>query len=204
MQVAIIALVLALLPLGANAEETDPERREALVQEYCSRDSLFRRSDGAILAPNTYLDGMLERETDLAIWRMKNIIRMYRPEFFTYKTQLEMWMLDQGLFVWASTLLGNPPLTPDYYMYKQFTEHREKLAQMFKEIAEELCPAGREYCGIGKHYWTDTAARALRSQADGLLNTTSKTGFETQMQVMAGEDYYKVCKGTAKDWLSID
>ena len=202
MQVILVALVLALLSLSVNAEPKPT--REDLIEELCSRDSFFRKSDGALFSPNQYLDGMLERQTDLAIYRMKNIVRMYRPEFFTYAKQLEMWALDQAVIVWTFALFGKPLLTPEYYMYKQFTEHREKLGQMLKEIADELCPEGREHCGIGKHNWSDTAANALRSQSRWLMEPSSPTEFEVTLQSMAGSKYYEVCVGTAKDWFSME
>ena len=176
-----------------------------VVKEYCSRDSIFVASDGSLLAPNHYLDGKLERETDIAIYRMKNIVRMYRPEFVeSLSKRIEMWILEQEIIVWLGALLFDwKPLTPEYYMYQNFTEHRLKLAQMLNEISDELCPEGREFCGFSKHNYSDTAVRSLRRQAEMISEYGNRFSFEVNMESMAGSDYYKTCVGSARTWFGI-
>ena len=177
------------------------DSKVGLRKAYCASDNTFIRSNGSLLAPNEYLDGKLKRETDLAIWRMKNIVRMYKPEYLTYPTQIDMWIKRQ-LVRMGKYHPNSKGSGPEYLRYSNFTEHRKKLAQMFNEIADELCPEGKEFCGLGKHYWSDTAAKALRAQAKGLLEQ-GPIGFEVQMESMAGSKYYKTCVGSAETWFSI-
>ena len=202
MKKLILVIILAsAMPVSVGDDEP-PKRRitgaelKALAKaltlrdEICSKHSFFIESKGEILEPFYLLDGTYDHERDSTISKAIAIVRLYKSEYLHPFTHIKNW------FIILSGWLG---LTTDgvdwaeINRYRDFINNNTNLAQYLNEIAHELCPKEREYCGKDKHYSSKFAARHLRLLAPSLWN--NETSYLTYLEPVVGAKYFEKCLG---------
>ena len=178
-------------PLSTQAHELKALAKAfKLRDEICYKYSFFIESKGEILNSFYLLDGTYDQERDSTISKAIAIVRLYKPEYLHPFTHIKNW------FIILSGWLG---LTTDgvdwaeINRYRDFIDNNTNLAQYLNEIAHELCPKEREYCGKNKHPDSKYAARYLRSWAPSLWNNESS--YLTYLEPAVGSKYFEKCLG---------